>query len=125
MPLAFPEPETWGLRPTNQARDMVVGDLNGLLGGRIALTGRARVFAPIWATRLFESQPILNHGTGFPFKMGEDRAHCPPIPFITTVSPKARSFMAGGYWTRRNIKQSILCTDFPEAIENKQRNIYF
>jgi len=31
MPLAFPEPETLGLLPTNQARDMDVGDLNGLL----------------------------------------------------------------------------------------------
>ena len=119
MPTVFPEPTALGLLPTHQARDMVIPDLDSLLKGPIKMMGRARFYAPIWAARLFEVQPVMNNGAGHPFANYKDQ------PQATKIAPKAKAFMAQGYWTRRNIKQSWACSDFPEAVELKTRNIYF
>ena len=120
MTTMLPQPETMKLTPTTQAQDMTIKDLEATLGEHFNVKGRARMHLQVWAERMFESQPVMSHGQGYPFAIKE------AIPLITKVGTKPEKFkITPGYWNRRNIKQSWLCSDFPEAVIPKQRKLFF
>ena len=54
---------------------------------------------------MFEVQPELQADGG------------DPLIRPTKVDKRIKTYLHKGYWNRRNIKQSELCSDFPEAVE--------
>ena len=98
---AIPLPSAMLLTPTPTGLRIPLEDMEEI-SAMFAKRKRMRMYSPIWATRVFEVQPLVN----FADNKWPKKTCC-------RVNTAQFYWRQRVYWCNGNIRQSILCTDFP------------
>ena len=113
----LPTFQTMGVEPAREARDIQYELYTGQqekVQEMFVKTGRARMYKSIWACRLYEIQPSVIHD-----------AFCPLVTPTKVHKDCAKWIKPDDFWNRRNIKQSDLCSDFPEVTKRFPLRTYW